>query len=91
MFDGAAFAPRRQGAREARASRIKIAQPLQPQPRRLRISAQRARVGELGEFLVQPLQTPETGEILLQALGEGQQVMDVIERVGELLGRERAA
>jgi len=87
VLHGTAFAPRGQSARQPRARRVQVAQPLDTQPRVVGLDRECAGVLERGELFGEPLEAPEPPELLVQLFGERQQVAYVIERVFDLRGR----
>ena len=65
--------------------------PFRRSPRLIRIDAEGAGVGELGEFLLQPLQASEAPERVLQVIGERQQIVHIIEGVARSARGQRPA
>ena len=74
-----------------RRRRIEVAQSLEALPRLFGVDAQRRRIRQLLQLLLEPREPPQARELLLQAIGERQQVVHVIERVVDLFGGQRAA
>src|SRR4029077_17218428 len=91
VLQGITLAPRGERAREALTCRVERAQAFQTQPGSLGRNGECALVGERRELLAEPREPSETLELLLQACRERQQITHVIERVLDLLRRQRAA